>query len=156
AEPGADQGEVAVELHRHVRDPGQPPGAVVHPQQPLAADGALGGGDPVLVGQVAGGDQGTAGQGVVAADDHLGQVAGHDGAGQVVGDRQREVAPAVRDAEVGLPGGDQADGVPRLALGQADPQVRVGGQDARQGGGDQAAHRGGERGQPYVAGDGAG
>lgn len=52
-EPRAHHREVAVELHRHVGDPRQPPGAVVHPGQPLAADRALRRGDPALVEQVA-------------------------------------------------------------------------------------------------------
>ena len=156
AEPGADEGQVAVELHRDVRDPGEPAGPVVHAQQPLPAGAPLGGGHPVLRGQVAGGDDGAPGQRVVAADDHLGQVAAEGRAGQVTGNGQGKVAPAVHDAEVGLPGGDQADGVPRLPLGEADAQVRVRREDGRQGGGDQPAHRGGERGQPHVPGDGAG
>ena len=35
AQAGAHQREVGLELHRRVRDPGQSPGAVVHPGQPL-------------------------------------------------------------------------------------------------------------------------
>jgi len=88
AGPGADEGQVAVELHRHVRDPGKPPGPVVHAQQPLPADAPLGGGDPVLAGQVAGGDDGAAGQRVVAADDHLGEVTRDRGPGEVARDGQ--------------------------------------------------------------------
>ena len=76
AEPGAHQRQVGVELHRGVRDPGQPPGAGVHPGQPLAADGALGGGDPALVDQVARADPGAAGERVVERDDDVGDVVG--------------------------------------------------------------------------------
>ena len=109
-----------------------------------------------LIGQVARGDDGAAGQPVIAADDHLGEVAGQCGAGEVIGHRQRQVAPAVRDAEVSLPGRDQADRVPGFVLRQGDAQVRVRRQDGGQRGRDQAAHRGGERGQPHVPGDGLG
>ena len=153
AEPRADQGQVALELHRDVRDLGQAAGAVVHSQQPLPADRPLGRGNPVLGGEVAGRDHRAARQGVVAAHDHLGEVVAERGAGQVAGHRQRDVAPAVRDAKVGLPGRDQVDGVPWLVFGQGDAELRVGGEHGRQGGRDQAPHRGGERSQPHAPGD---
>ncbi len=95
---------------------------ISHLVQPLPADRSLGGGYPVLVGEIGGRDHRVAGEGVVAADDHSGEIAGQGGAGEVAGDRQRDVAPAVCDAEIGLPGRDVADGVPGFAFGNGDPQ----------------------------------
>ena len=76
AEPGLHQGQVGVELHRLVGDPRQPAGAVVHPGQPLRGRSCLGGGDPVLVDQVARADPRPAGEPVAGVDDHVGDVAG--------------------------------------------------------------------------------
>ena len=157
AEAGAHQREVGVELHRLVGDPGQPAGAVVHPGQPLAADRALGGGDPALVDQVARADPRPAGERVVAVHDHVGHVVGEGRGREVLGDGERRRRPSCAPRR-GRSGPDAT----RSTVSHGSRSVRV---SARSGcasrrsridGRDQAAHRGRERRDPQVPGDGAG
>ena len=102
---------------------GQPPGAVVHPQQPLPADRALRGRDPGLVDEVARGDPGPAGQRVVGRCTRTSATSWATTVEARCSGTASGTSPQLcTSADVDVAGRDQVDGVPRLALGDGQRQ----------------------------------
>ena len=99
--------------------------AIVHPLQPLAADGAFRRCNPRLVDEVFGRHSSAACQAVARGYQHIGDViCQHDGL-HVLGDGQRRCAPTVHQADLAVTGGNQIDCVPWLVFGEADLQVGI-------------------------------